>query len=102
MHKFFDEHMSDVVTKLDNIIKVNEGPAPKVAFFLIPVIVPAGADYVTIPSMPDKKFNEGTVPTVNLNVEMYVNIACLSKELRDKVREELGTVTYDAITSMTK
>lgn len=69
--------MSQVkVENVDGIVMVEKpGPAPRMVFLGFqthPFAGPSG------------------VPEININVHGYVDMGCLSKELRDKIREELG------------
>jgi len=74
--KMYDDRDGDVVTRLDNgTIKVCEGEAPKMAFFLVPCAKPQ---------------TEDEVPSIDLTVECYVRMDALSKETRNSIRQDLG------------
>ena len=69
--------MSQVkVENVDGLVLVEkQGEAPRMVFLGFQTPVTTGTD---------------GIPEININVHGYVDMGCLSRELRDKIREELG------------
>lgn len=73
----YDDRDADTITSLSTpIIKTCDANAPDFAFFLVPT------QSLTV-------HEGGSIPEVNLNVESYVKMSSLPKELAQSVRQAL-------------
>lgn len=73
--RMYDDRDGDTITRLDGgLIKVCDGVAPKMAFFMVPCL---------------KQPNDA-VPSIDLMVEGYVRLAELSNDLKQRIKKELA------------
>lgn len=77
--KSYDDRDGDVITRLDKgLIKVCEGEAPKMAFFMV---MTPGKQVTDVDGVSNV--------SINMNVEAYARMAALPVDLRKLVSEAL-------------